>query len=200
MASKSHRLVIIRFFFTNRSLVPTSVGAPRPETAEELLGRSMGRANGDSQSLVVPQAVSLQYFIDDLTKDLYELVSADAQERRNKNDWPYCVVKFVFARQAYAEPSAELLGRRDDILAGLRKMCYETLWQIKGFSNPFFAWNGEEIPGQYILSIALSGRQPLVDKNGKPICQRQKDDNGRLIGKPVPLLARRFLRLAELVG
>lgn len=160
----SVRLVFLQFTFSNPKIVPLFVRRIEPKTlAEEIEHKNQipGR------QIIEPIAnVSLQFFPFYLEANGYQLTDAFYQTRfKEKDNRPYHMVRFLFYQQQNLRISSEEFRQIQSLLrAELQELSNTALWQVKAFLNPFFE-NGQEVPGQYALSINLAARRPFFEPN-----------------------------------
>lgn len=197
--SSSVQVVCARFSFSNPALVPEAVKQLKRKTGRQRQAHKRHR----SGSLVIEpvENVCLGQFPAELEEAGYELVDvlykelADLKDPRGERT--YHVVRFLFARGEYAEPSEEFSRVKATIRRELLHSCVSALWQVRVFCNPFYA-DGEEVPGQQALSIDLRARKPLFQPDGQPTTVWLRDDKGRRIGRaPVPVQPECDLRVTS---
>lgn len=197
---ESVRLVTIQFRFTNPDVIPLVVmRCLDRETKEAYVER---KSYSSGVTVVEPTTnCSLAEFSRQLEAEGYEMVDMLFQERpynekkNTKGWWTYYMVRFMFARHEFAEPSDEFKKMRDVSCAELRSICENVMWCLKIDLNPFYK-NGEEIAGQYAVSINLTARQPLLRPDGQSVTMWQKDENGNCVGDaPIPLKPDHHLRV-----
>lgn len=179
------RLVAVQFGFTNSAAIPTAVRRLERETPLEHIARKL-RMTGER--IIEPTENCSIEFLGELEAVGFELVDALYQKRvdgQNPNR-TYHMVRFLFARQEFAVPTAEFLRIRDQLRAELWEMVRFAFWRVRAFLNPFYQ-KGEEVAGQRALSINLEARIPLYQPNGQPVTARPKDESGKRTGSPQPL-------------
>jgi len=179
------RMVTIQFSFSNREVVPAVIRQRNRETPFEYVARHLRTAG---KRVVEPtENVYLEKFLTELEAAGFELVDAFYQCRpKGENlDRTYYMARFLFARRAFAVPSAEFALVRDSIRTELQEMLHTAFWRVRAFLNPFYQ-NGKEV-AERSLSINLEHRVPLYHSNGSPVTARRKE-NGKKIGDPQPLL------------
>lgn len=169
------------------------------ETPDERVVRK-SLSNGD---MVIEPTVgcSLKQFLEELKSAGYEMVDAFYKERINAKNprKPYHMVRFVFARHEFATISDEFKEVRKTILAELKVICENALWRVRAFRNPFYK-NGEEIQGEFAISINMEARQPLFLPNGQPVVIWKKDESGERVGEaPLPISPIYHLRVVNRV-
>lgn len=194
------RLILLQFSFSNPEAVPASVRSfqREKETQEEMTIRKMAFGTG-VQVLEPVQNVSLADILEDLEGADYQLVVALHQERTHPKDprRKFQMVRFEFTRREFVYISKEFKAVRDVIRADLKEMCRTALWRVRTFLNPLYR-NGEEVDGQYALSINLEARQPLSQPDGRPVMVWQKDEKGERVGnEPLPLEPDHRLRIED---
>jgi len=186
------RLVSLQFSFSNSSLVPAGIRHKGQESAEQFVTRKSSVKG--QQCLAPTECVFGLRFLYDLDEAGYQLVDAFSRNME-KDGRPFSMVRFVFVAEQYVDSSDEFLKTKNDATRGLEQLLTEAMWRARAFLNPFFK-DGETVDGQYAISVNLEARAPLVDGNGKPLCQWRKDDRGQRIGdKSVPIEPRLFLRI-----
>lgn len=186
------RIVKLQFSFSNSDVIPASVKRVARETLDEMIER---KGPGAGVMVIQPtERCSILEFIEELEASGYELVDAFYKARIDKKDpriaRTYHMVRFVFARNEFAEPSAEFVTKRGVIRADLEKICDDAMWRVRAFLNPFEK-NGKEIEGVKALSVNLEARVPFLLPDGKPVVEWQKDEAGQRVGdEPLPIRAR----------
>jgi len=187
---KNVRMIMLRFNFSNPKVIPFSM---RRKTHEPLLFDRKRRSTG-VLNIETTAGCSLADFVVKLNASGYEMVDAFYRKRvdgdiNTNSKKKYHTVFFLFARHEFAELSDEFKKMRNIILAELRSMCENAMWQVKLFSNKFYK-DGREVQGQKALSINLGARQPLCCPDGQAVRIWQKDEKGKRIGGgPIPLKA-----------
>ncbi|MBI4095223.1 MAG: hypothetical protein HY435_03460 [Candidatus Liptonbacteria bacterium] len=193
-------MVALQFRFSNPDVIPPSVRHLNRETQAEYAERK-NRSSG--VMIIEPtEKCSLAEFLGELEAAGYELVHTLYQERPHNSAkdtggrYTYHMVRFLFTRCEFKEPSDEFKKVRNTIRAELRSICGSALWCVQIFLNPFYK-NGEEIPGARAVSINLTARQPLFRPDGEPVTVWAKDEHDERVGDaPLPLKADRCLRIA----
>ena len=186
------RLTILQFSFSNRKVIPEGINEKPPETAQSFTART--EYTEGEQFLLPIKGVSALPFIADLNEAGQQLVDAYWQARI-KNGREYFIICFTFTASNYENSSEEFLKVRSKALEALLELFSEAMWRVRGFVNKFFK-DGESVEDTYALSVNFEVRSPLVDGNGKPILQWQKDDQGNKIGNgPVAIEPKKFLRI-----
>jgi len=190
----SVRLVMLQFSFSNPKVVPLFIKRQKRENEKEIIRKNEVLGT----QIIEPTAkVSLRFFLSYLEKTGYEMVDGFYQARLDKNNRPYHMVRFIFVRRQYVVISEEFRQVRDVLRAELQEISQIALWRIRVFLNPFFK-NGEEIPGQYALSINLEMRQPLFHPDGQAMMVWPKDEEGKRTGKePLPLNPDHYLCIKD---
>lgn len=155
------RLVVIQFSFSNPAAIPAGVARRAAETQEEHVDRVERKSRETGLIVIEPtQNCSLATFAGEFEGAGYELVDAFYQERRDRKDpraqRTYHMVRFVFAQELFADVSDEF---RSNVEAALTLMCRQATWRVRAFLNPFYS-DGQEVPGQSVLSINLEARTP----------------------------------------
>ncbi len=193
-------LVAIQFSFSSHKVVPRGLRAVVPETPEEFRLRQSRNAAGNGIVVIDPIE---KVFVVPLLSDLrggYQMVDASYQERIDKKAptmrYTYPMVRFLFARHEYAEPSDDFRRARTMRQHQLEELCCKAMWRVRAALNPYIR-NGSEVPGQSFVSIGLEARVPLFLPDGNPVVARVKDERGRRVGDPVPLVPERFLRVRD---
>jgi hypothetical protein len=179
------RMVAIQFSFSNREVVPAVIRQRNRETPFEHVARHLRTAG---ERVIEPtENVYLKEFLTELEVAGFELVDAFYQCRpKGENlDRTYYMARFLFARRAFAVPSAEFALVRDSIRTELQGMLHTAFWRVRAFLNPFYQ-NGKEVAGQRSLSINLEHRVPLFLPDGHLVKSRRKE-NGKKVGDPQPL-------------
>lgn len=178
----SVRLVGMQFSFSNINIVPESLKKRELESLEERNERKTREGSGE-MVITLTENSSLAEFLNDLEVAGYELVDTFYQPRVHPKNPRiiYHMMRFLFARHEYADPSEEFKGVRNAISAELLKICEQAMWRVRAYLNPFFTDN-EQIPGYHALSINLKGRKPLFLPDGQPVVVWQKDKEGNRVG------------------
>lgn len=193
----------MQYSFSNIDAVPLALrklNCKGSETGVESKDRKETPVNG--KMFISPvEKCFIGEFPDSLIPHGYSLVDAFFQARVDAKDptgrRKYYMVRFLFAQERFAEPSEEFLRVRDLMLAALREMCASAYWRVRAFSNPVYI-NGLEIYGQRAMSINLEARQPLLQPDGKPVVEWEKDEAGRRVGTtPVPIKPNRRLCISN---
>lgn len=187
------RLTIFQFNLSNRKAIPDGINEKPPEGPVRFTARKSDYVKGE-QFLPPIEGVSALPIIADLSEAGQELVDAYWQPR-TKDCRGYYMIRFMFAAPNHANSSEEFLKVRSGALEALSKLFSEAMWRVRGFVNPFFK-DGELIDNVYSISVNFDARSPLTDRNGKPILQWEKDDDGNKIGDgPVAIKPKKFLRI-----
>lgn len=194
-------LILLQFSFSNANAVPPAIKRRQRETLNE---RKERKTHTDGIVVIEPTLnCSLSNSIDDLEAAGYELVDAFCQKRLDPKDPAgrrvYQMVRYMFARKEFVNISEEFRRVRYVIRAELQEeMCDSALWRVRSLLNPLYNRNGEEVEGQYMMSVNLEARRPLLRADGQLVVEWQKDENGRRIGvAPVPIMAEHILRLSK---
>ena len=194
---ESVRLVMFQFSFSNLSLVPKFVRELESETEKE----STKRKNQTGGEMVIEptEKSDLASCLNQLEQAGYEMVNVSCQERLNqkKGKRNYCMVRFIFARSEYAQPSEDFLKIRDHVRIEMKRICKQAMWRVRAYSNPFYE-NGEELPEFRALSINLEAREPYKKPDGDPVTVWLTDDYGNRIGPaPIPISPEHQLNIEE---
>jgi len=180
------RMIVVQFSFSNPEVIPSGIKRRKRETAFEHVARKLQKTG---ERIIEPTVNCSVEFLGELEAMGYELVDAFYQARPDHDDLKgtYHTVRFLFARHEFATPSAEFRMVRDAIRAELREMLRTAFWRVRAFLNPFYQ-NGEEIAGQRSLSINLEVRVSRFLPDGSPVVARLKDESGKKVGTPQPLV------------
>jgi hypothetical protein len=188
----SVRQISVQFSFSNPRFVPTYVRRVPEEQGWQLETRKS--TIGGVQFIQPTLNCSILGFESEIESSGYELVDAFTQTRY-KNDKPYEMVRFVFARREHVNISEEFQAIRDDIRADLQKICKEAMWRVRAYNNPYLMDDAES--QERVLSINMEVREPLFEKD-QPRTIWPKDQNGQRTGEPkVPLKPDRQLVIAD---
>lgn len=185
------RLISLQFSFTNSDAVPHSVRCLSPETPEE---RTERKSHASGAMIIQPtENCSLEKLLDELYANGYCLVDAFNKTRLDHKQLPgmktYHIVRFIFARADAATQSEAFQAKSAAVYADLRKICSGAFWRVRAFRNPFYL-KGEEIPGEFTISLNLEARKPRLYPDGQEVKSWEKDAEGRRIGdSPLPLKA-----------
>lgn len=188
------RLVMLQFSFSNLKLVPACLKQKGEESPSEFVVRK-SEIRGE-QFLEPVESVGCLSFLSDLALADYVLVDAFAKIRK-RGGRPYAMslAQFIFSDTEHANSSEEFLRVRPSAELALRQLLEQGMWRVLAFLNHFFK-DGEMVEDQYAISVNLVARVPLVDGNGKPLVQWQKDESGDRIGDtPIPVEPKLFLRI-----
>lgn len=181
----SVRSIMLQFSFSNAKVVPKSIEPRNPESLDDAFKREK-HANG--RRVIDPvKNVDVLTFVEGLTNGGYKLAKAFSQKRPKTDDpsQSYYIARFDFEPWEEDFEHGDASARHN--VNALKKMCYEAMWQVKVFVNPFFS-DGKEVAGEYTVSINMSFRQPLYNNVGKPIKRWRKDEDGERVGEAaVPL-------------
>lgn len=193
MLPREIRLAVLSFVFTNLDLVPD--GIKKRKASKEGIFYTPERIEG---SLFIPEtdSVGCLGLVDDFKDVGYTLVDAWWEEK-SKDRRPYYQVRFTYAAPGCDESSPEFRETIEVVSEALQTLLFESMWQVRGFVNPFFA-DGELVKGASALSINFGAREPLFDKNGQPQKQWQRDEDGKRIGeRSVAIQPTKFLRIVD---
>ena len=166
------KLLNLQFSFSNPDAIPGGIKRVEGETPEERFTRK-ARYNGGTCLVEPVENVSLLQVLTDLDQAGFILVDAFYKQRLDGNGRPYHMVRFTFCRHGHAKPSQEFLEQREVARAGLKKICAQSAWRVRAYSNPFFE-NEVEVPGERAVSINLEARNRLK--------VWQRDGSGEKIG------------------
>lgn len=193
----------MQFSFTNPDAVPSSVKRlPQETPAERAERKGLTNTVRAGESLIQPtEGCSISRFTAELEAAGYELVDASYKPRLDAKDpsgrRTYHMVRFVFARHEFAEPSDEFKKVRESVRVDLQKACDLAYWRTRSFSNPFYQ-NGEEVPEARAMSINFEARQPRYLPDGNLVTEWQKDENGKRVGEvPLPIKAKHHLHIVD---
>jgi hypothetical protein len=195
----SARIVTLQFSFTNPDAIPASIRKRTVESAQEAVERKVYVTG--SMIIEPTEDVTLFCFPGELEAAGYEMVDALYKQRLDPKDSRgkrmYHMVRFMFARKEHVMICDEFRAVRDEIRGDLAKIATESLWRVRGYSNPFYGKEGE-VEGVRAISLNMEVRRPRFEPSGKPVVVWQKDANGDRIGDaPIPLPAKKLLRVNE---
>ncbi len=158
---ESVRMVMVQFACSNPSVIPENARERRKESPKGRFVRKHKYVPG--QQVIEPvENISLSAFLGELEQAGYVLVDAFSQRRKNteeKHQPFYYVARFSFVREEYVQGSEEFEEVREVLRHELQEICNLALWRVRAFKNLFFH-NGEQIPGQYAVSINFEARTP----------------------------------------
>lgn len=183
------RLVGVQFNFSNPTIVPSTIELRRQETMAEQRKRK-DRPNDGCMVIRPIDAVSIEHLVTDLESFGYQLVDAFSQERPHpkRRDQTYFTSRFIFVQEEHADVSDGFARLRDTVRAELTHICTDAFWRTTAFVNPFYK-EGVAIDGVKSVNLNFSVRTPRFNPDGSSLLARQKDECGRKIGEPVPLIA-----------
>lgn len=186
--------ILLRFKIRNLELVPSEMRVP---DGDYFVQETRDLPPG-VQFITPTKDVGLAHFFSDLEKAGFVLSNASAQEVIGANNLGYAdfAAKFVFHRAPLAvEPSEEHAAWLTTVAApALEELVGKALWETMAHKNQGFG----KREGRTGISLAMRGRRPLVDGQGKPFVEYEKDSRGNRIGdKPRPISAKHYLRLVE---
>lgn len=189
------RLLALQFSFSNRAIVPECLPVRSAETTEEHIVRQDRKERGETEVLMEPTPnVSLSRVLEDLDGAQYDLVDAFYQSRIGKNG-RFQMLRFLFARRAFATPSDHCIFLRDEYLSALQRIVDEAFWRVRAFRNPYFA-NGVVVEGQQTLSINMEARVSRFLPDGQPVVVWERDEERKKVGEhPHPLRPEHELRI-----
>ncbi|MBI1866340.1 MAG: hypothetical protein HY005_03295 [Candidatus Staskawiczbacteria bacterium] len=184
------RLTVFQFSLSNKNAIP---GGINEKPLDNFTFQRSEQSKGE-QFLLPVDEVSALPLIADLSEAGHQLVDTYWQTRI-KDGNEYYIVRFMFAAPGHDKSSEEFLKVRGVALGALSKLFSEAMWRVRGFVNPFFK-DKELVEEVYSLSINFDARNPLINKDGKPILRWQKNKEGKKTGdKPVPIEPKKFLRI-----
>lgn len=200
------RMIMLKFNFSNPNVIPRFVKHLNQETDQGAKDELLFRKNRSGGVLAIEstERCSIAKFLGEVAVSGYEMVDAfykkgiDTRDPsiKRKNH----TVCFFFARSEFVKLSDEFKKERPLIYNELWKICKTAMWRVRLFLNPFYK-DGEEINGQYALSVNLDVRQPLYCPDGQPrtpVMVWQKDKNGKRVGETtIPLKAEYHLRVKD---
>lgn len=179
-----YRLISLQFLIANLKILsgPTKLLRVEPEKSRNY--------DSSGELAILPQKnCTLSIFVSNLRALGYELVDAFLVERA---DGKY-KARFVFVDQSHAVGSDHFKSMRQSIYADLMKVCYESMWQVRVWDNPFYHEN-QPMAGLRALSINMEQRVPLFSPEGSPVKVWKKDDRGNKLGtSPILLFPERSL-------
>lgn len=185
--TKATKMISLRFSFSNPDHVPVTVreiGAKKRNHPDAVAGKQVMKETPDCSILPALEFLDCEF----------ELIDATHEIRFNKGR-PYQVVTFNFARNGMSAINAKMKQMIGAVRIDLDEMLKQAMWHVCAFENPFYR-EGLAIEGMSAISINMSKRQPLFLPDGKPVVQRQKDANGRIISEvPTPIAPKIFLEL-----
>lgn len=184
---------MLRFSFSNLDLIPDCLeqesGIEKPE---KFLARQF-EIPGE-QFIEPVEAVGCLLFIRDMEEAGYIIVDAFFKVGK-KYGRDFGIMLFTFAIKENAHCSERFLRAKLAIEQKLHNLFEQNMWRVRAFLNPFFK-NGKMIDDLYAVSVNFEVRTPLVDGNGKPLVQWQKNDKGERIGDaPIKICPKLFLRI-----
>lgn len=180
--------VIMQFNFSNYNIVSEVIKKISKARQEKQVARE--KKTIGIQAISRTPNVSLLLFVKQLEETGYKLVDTIYEKRHGNTNGKDHMVKFVFYRQEYANPSKNFQKDMETVYFELNQMCQQALWQTRGYINPFYK-KGKE---KNFISINMDVRNPIILPDGKLIKKWQKDDKGKKIGKgPLPLFPDFFL-------
>ncbi|TSC73126.1 MAG: hypothetical protein G01um101438_149 [Parcubacteria group bacterium Gr01-1014_38] len=176
--SRAVRLIALQFSFSNPKVVPRCIHQREDETPDET--RKRARPPSREPAIAPVENVGLVEFLGELERGGYAMVDAFSQ-RRNQDNKGFSVVRFVFARCEYAQPTNQFVNTRPLVQQALHTMCVEAMWQVRAFLNPLIV-GGQEVCGEHAVDICLTARKPLLDNLGNPVKVWRKDADGNRLG------------------
>src|SRR3989344_1808647 len=178
LRSGAYRLISLQFLLSKVTAMFYFGTTLRVETAKARSYDSSG------ELAILPQKnCTLSVFVPNLKTLGYELVDAFLIERA---DGKY-KARFVFIDHDHAIESDYFKTVRESITVGLKNLCYESMWQVQGWDNPFYD-QGESVDGVRALSVNMDQKEYFFLPNGSPRKVWEKDALGNKVGtSPVVL-------------
>lgn len=182
------RLIALQFSFSRKDVIP-KIGLQDlgNETFREASSREQRSPLGTLE--IEPQEQSSADFLVGHLVGQYTLVDATYQTRQNHKNGgqQYHFVRFLFARNEFANSSEEFKAYRPAAVKALHTLLKEAYWRIRAHQNPFFE-NGSIVEDQHCINVDFDVRVPRFRPNGEPVTRWQKDASGERIGdKPLPI-------------
>ena len=197
MSIREFVMIVIQFSFSNARVVPAGIGFRQQEGPVQSFVRHQ---HNNGQQVITPTEKCSVINLSHLEKLGFLLSDFWAQERWNQKNpgARFSVVRFEY-RNLHSDPEHPLLEEESATSAriGLLNLAMSAAWRVRAFDNPFFV-SGQEVPGKRVLSINLEGRFPLFNSDGKPVCQRLRDEQGEPYGDPIPVQPDYELKLEPL--
>jgi hypothetical protein len=164
ISSKKVQQAIVQFWIRNLEEIPTGLRERNPETLEDRKARTARRFTGEcilrGEDI---KGCGVQTVPGFLEEKGFWITDAFFQERVSPDNRICYIVRFVFGRNG---PCKDFEGK-EDAMAALQKMCREATWNVKIFKNPLFL-EGRPVPAKKSVCLNLSGRDALLEPNGKP--------------------------------
>ena len=197
MSIREFVMVVIQFSFSNARVVPVGIGFRQQEGPVQSFVRHQ---HNNGQQVIAPTEKCSVVNLSHLEKLGFLLSDAWAQERWNQKNpgARFSAVRFEY-RNLHSDLEQKMLEEESATLArvGLLNLAMSAAWRVRVFNNPFFV-SGQEVPGKRVLSINLEGRFPLFNSDGKPVCQRLRDEQGKPYGDLIPVQPDYELKLEPL--
>ncbi|MDD2732161.1 MAG: hypothetical protein PHI53_03120 [Candidatus Pacebacteria bacterium] len=189
------KLLMLQFTFSSKAMLPSGLAEKAKETISEMMER---RSKTTGIKFIDPvEKVSISLFPKDLMMVGYVLVDAFYTVRTNAYAKNYYIVRFIFATEDNAYPSFALIEHQNSTLDALLGISQNAIWRVRAFLNPFVR-NGEIIDDCHSISINLDSRRSLINNDGSPVIEWEKDEQGKRIGtEPVPVKPKLFLRIKD---
>lgn len=197
MSIREFVMVIVQFSFSNARVVPVGIRYRQQEGPVQSFVRHQ---HNNGQQVIAPTEKCSVINLSHLEKIGFLLSDAWAQERWNQNNpgARFSAVRFEY-RNPHSDFEQKMLKEESATSAriGFLNLAMSAAWRVRVFNNPFFV-SGQEVPGKRVLSINLEGRFPLFNSDGKPVCQRLRDEQGKPYGDPIPVQPDYELKLEPL--
>lgn len=190
--SKDIEVVTLQFRLTNGHAIPKGVPELMDESAEEKKYREQMASFATGKLIIPPvENCSLAELIDRLNSMGFCVVDAFQQQRRDRGP-AYYVARFDLRRtQGCAQHK-----RLEESQMALQEMVATAMWKAQVWRNPYFM-EGQEIVGQFALSINMVARQPLVHADGTPILARPEESRGDKSVMPLPIKPKHILTISQ---
>jgi hypothetical protein len=134
---------------------------------------------------------SLHHLPKDLEKGGFKLCAVNFEKVHGEQGLRH-KVKFVFAKEEYANPNQKVVKGHKLLAAVFQNLVSANLWQAQQYSNPVLQ-KGEVVAGVKSCSIDLNARVPLYE-NGKLKLEWEKDEQGEHVGdKALPIYPKNVL-------
>jgi|GEM_PF-3214378 len=151
--------IFAQFSVSNLSVVPGNVRWIKPEDGKKLVG--------DDNPVLAMENVSIKKLLETLEKEGYKVTDSYAQRRTSEKGMFYTAIRFTIEKNGKEDSNSR---------KAFLRLSKENFWKAKCYQN------------EDNITLAFSGRIPLIDGNGNEIKVWDRDANKNKIGsEPKPI-------------
>lgn len=181
------KTILVQFAFSNEEVIPKWLRSEKKETLEEKKERMTQTADG-KKLIEKHENVSVSSIFFELQKAGFHLNDGYSKELFKKDFGTYFVARFTFSRQASKFDEIRFAKK------SLECLCERAFWDTKAFINPSSVEDGRES----FVSVNMTGRKPIYQKDGSLVRKWETDESGNRVGTgPLPIAPTGILKLTR---